>query len=63
MTTTDCGCSAGLPLTGGGGRSVTKDDLYRRAKALDIAGRSTMTKAELARAIARHEKKTTKPRR
>jgi hypothetical protein len=33
----------------------TKQDLYARAKALDIPRRSAMTKAELARAIARRE--------
>ena len=30
----------------------TKDELYARAKKLGVAGRSTMSKAELARAIA-----------
>jgi hypothetical protein len=30
----------------------TKDELYERAKALGVRGRSTMDKAELARAIA-----------
>jgi hypothetical protein len=33
----------------------TKQELYERAKALDIPRRSAMTKAELARAIARRE--------
>jgi hypothetical protein len=33
----------------------TKDDLYERAKELDIPRRSAMTKDELARAIARRE--------
>lgn len=33
----------------------TKEELYRRAKALDIDGRSRMSKAELARAIARKQ--------
>jgi hypothetical protein len=33
----------------------TKQDLYARAKALDIPRRSAMTKDELARAIARRE--------
>jgi hypothetical protein len=33
----------------------TKQELYERAKALDIPRRSAMTKGELARAIARHE--------
>ena len=31
----------------------TKDELYERAKKLDIDGRSSMSKAELAEAIAR----------
>jgi hypothetical protein len=31
----------------------TKDELYERAKQLDVAGRSKMTKLELAQAIAR----------
>ena len=34
---------------------LTKQELYERAKALDIPRRSAMTKGELARAIARHE--------
>ena len=33
----------------------TKDQLYERAKKLDIAGRSSMSKKELARAIARKQ--------
>jgi hypothetical protein len=33
----------------------TKDELYERAQALDIEGRSTMSKKELARAIARRQ--------
>ena len=33
----------------------TKDELYERAKRLDIEGRSNMTKAELAAAIARRQ--------
>jgi hypothetical protein len=33
----------------------TKQELYERAKALDIPRRSAMTKGELARAIARRE--------
>src|ERR1700712_4781563 len=33
----------------------TKAELYDRAKKLDVAGRSTMTKGELARAIARKQ--------
>jgi hypothetical protein len=36
-----------------GGR--TKQELYERAKELDIPRRSAMTKDELARAIARRE--------
>ncbi|WP_119153419.1 ChaB family protein [Caldimonas tepidiphila] len=34
----------------------TRQELYERAKALDIAGRSTMNKEELARAIARKQR-------
>jgi hypothetical protein len=34
---------------------ATKQELYERAKALDIPRRSAMTKDELARAIARRE--------
>ena len=33
----------------------TKEELYERAKELDIEGRSTMTKKELAEAIARRQ--------
>ncbi len=33
----------------------TKDELYARAKALDIDGRSSMSKEELAEAIARKQ--------
>lgn len=33
----------------------TKDELYERAKDLDIEGRSKMTKLELGQAIARHQ--------
>ena len=33
----------------------TKDELYGRAKSLDIKGRSSMDKKELARAIARKQ--------
>jgi cation transport regulator ChaB len=33
----------------------TKDELYERAKELDIDGRSNMTKEELAEAIARRQ--------
>jgi len=57
----DCGCSAGLSLSGGG-RSYSssshslvpsKKALYEHAKALGIKGRSTMNKNELANAIKR----------
>ena len=34
---------------------ATKQELYERAKALDIPRRSAMTKDDLARAIARRE--------
>jgi hypothetical protein len=37
------------------GEGTTKQELYERAKALDIPRRSAMTKDELARAIARRE--------
>ena len=33
----------------------TRQELYERAKELDISGRSRMSKAELARAIARKQ--------
>ena len=33
----------------------TKDELYERAKKLDVAGRSKMTKEQLAEAIARKQ--------
>ena len=33
----------------------TKDELYERAKKLDIGGRSNMTKGELAEAIAKRQ--------
>ncbi len=33
----------------------TKEELYERARALDIAGRSSMTKSELAEAIGRKQ--------
>lgn len=33
----------------------TKDELYARARKLDVAGRSRMTKGELAEAIARKQ--------
>lgn len=32
----------------------TRDELYNRAKQLDIAGRSTMNKKQLVRAIQKH---------
>jgi len=37
------------------GSGLSKQELYERAKALDIPRRSAMTKDELARAIARAE--------
>lgn len=48
---------------GGGGQSAggvdveghSKEELYERAKKLDIRGRSNMTKMELAQAIARKQ--------
>jgi cation transport regulator ChaB len=48
---------AGRGETYGGvdAKGHTKVELYARAKALGVAGRSTMTKSELARAIARKQ--------
>ncbi|MBW3546974.1 MAG: ChaB family protein [Actinobacteria bacterium] len=48
---------------GGGGESAggvdveghTKDELYERAKELDVSGRSSMSKQELGQAIARKQ--------
>jgi cation transport regulator ChaB len=48
---------------GGGGRSAggvdvrghTRDELYERAKKLNVKGRSSMTKQQLAEAIARRQ--------
>jgi cation transport regulator ChaB len=48
---------------GGGGETAggvdveghTKEELYERAKKLDISGRSSMSKMELAKAIARKQ--------
>jgi len=44
---------AALPVTGGGASAggMTRDELYQRAKELDIDGRSQMSKAELATAV------------
>lgn len=36
-------------------RGHTKDELYERAKELDVSGRSKMTKHDLAKAIARKQ--------
>ena len=41
------------PSMDGGG--PTKQELYERAKELDIDGRSSMTKEQLAEAIARRQ--------
>lgn len=48
---------AGMGETFGGldYEGSTRAELYERAKRLDVAGRSTMSKAELARAIARKQ--------
>jgi cation transport regulator ChaB len=46
------------PLPTAGGVDVeghTKAELYERAKALDVKGRSSMTKVELGQAIARKQ--------
>ena len=61
----DCGCSAGLSLSGGGRSSShslvpSKKALYEHAKALGIKGRSTMNKNELANAIKRAMKSKSK---
>jgi cation transport regulator ChaB len=37
-------------------RGNTKEELYERAKKLDISGRSRMNKSQLARAIARKQR-------
>lgn len=42
----------GLPRNGDVGDDVTREELYERAKALDIPGRSKMSKDELAQALA-----------
>jgi len=41
-------------------RGNTKADLYARARRLDVAGRSSMNKDELARAIARAERRASR---
>ena len=50
-----CGCSEGLMFGGGRGKAaaatVTKKELYERAKKLNIAGRSKMNKKELEKAV------------
>jgi hypothetical protein len=43
------------PTPDGAAGGATKQQLYERAKELDIPRRSAMTKDELARAIARRE--------
>jgi len=43
------------PTPDGATGGATKQELYERAKELDIPRRSAMTKDELARAIARRE--------
>jgi Rho termination factor, N-terminal domain len=43
------------PTPEGATGGATKQELYERAKELDIPRRSAMTKDELARAIARRE--------
>jgi hemerythrin superfamily protein len=40
-----------LTRLSGGGTGQTKDDLYRKARQLDIPGRSKMTKEQLAKAV------------
>lgn len=42
-----------------GGKSATREELYQRARQLDIPGRSRMTKAELQAAIAQRTKGAT----
>lgn len=48
-----CNCSQQLPLnmTGGGKKKLTKAELYERAKAKNIKGRSKMTVVELRKAL------------
>jgi hypothetical protein len=41
---------------GGGDRDATKEELLERARRLDISGRSTMSKGELAEAVRRAER-------
>jgi hypothetical protein len=41
----------GRSLSGSGGGSSTRDELYEQAKRLGVSGRSKMSKAELQRAI------------
>ena len=41
------------PGAGPNGRTATRDELYARARALDIPGRSRMTKRELEQALSR----------
>ena len=59
-----CGCSEGMMFGGGSSKSKKKETLndtktywYAKAKALDIAGRSKMTKDELKCAVKRKSKK------
>ena len=39
------------PTPGGNVEGLTKNELYRRAQAADISGRSKMTKAQLTKAL------------
>lgn len=57
-----CGCSEGLMFGGGKGKAKgpTKKELYERAKALGIVGRSKMTCEELAKAVKGKRKSSKK---
>lgn len=56
-----CGCSEGLMFGGAykasQGKDSTKAELYAKAVAMDIKGRSKMTKDELKKACSRKSKK------
>lgn len=48
------------PTAGGVDANASKDHLYKQAKDLNIAGRSSMTKKELVDALERESKRKTK---
>ena len=47
------GGPSGRQVVSGGATSRTRQQLYQEAKARNVKGRSTMTRAELARALGR----------